>query len=51
MHSEIQGTQQLLQMLTMMETQYKTSNVINPGEMPNNIINNGTKNTTDSGPR
>jgi Protein of unknown function (DUF2723) len=47
MKTEAQGTQQLIQMLTMMESQYKGSSLINNPELQN-IINNtpdsGTKN-------
>jgi len=40
MRSEIQGTQQLLQMLTMMDTQYKTSSMIGgQGELPLPLLN------------
>ena len=49
MRSEIQGTQQLLQMLTMMETQYKTGSVINGLNEHPGIITSGDSGKKDSG--
>ena len=49
MHSEIQGTQQLLQMLTMMETQYKTGSLIGTGPGEHNpVIQNVDSGKKDS---
>jgi hypothetical protein len=49
MRNEIQGTQQLLQMLTMMETQYKTGSVINGLNEHPGVISNGDSGIKDSG--
>jgi hypothetical protein len=53
MHQEIEGARQLLQMLTMMDTQYKTASVINgAGEHSPVLDNNGSGTVPpDSGQR
>ena len=50
MRQEIQGTQQLQQMLTMMETQYKSSSLANPlGEQGQPLLTNPNPPPVDTG--